>query len=338
MDDLDKKDLTAVKKWFIRHFKCLTCHCLRPMGVFSSSKICGKCLAAAKANDARNQKSLNDGLVKTLADIFKRHGASSDQMKAALLHAEMCGLRDLRPAKVEAYFMLLDTLLSEKSERDPDGRLIDSDFQSLDAAQRILGIADSDEVVIRIEEEPRTSVSASSGSVSPPAPIHLGDVKAHLLKKSRIRAIELGELPVIGSPIPLQKKEVAHFHFSSVLCMQERVVSREYSGGSAGVSFRVSRGVSYRVGSHRGHSVNRSELVSLGSGDLILTSKRLVFSGERAFSIPLLKILHFVPGCDGLEITKDSTAMNNKPFTFVCNDSDSELLNAAFSACFNRAE
>ena len=110
---------------------------------------------------------------------------------------------------------------------------------------------------------------------------------------------------------------------------------REYAGGSSGVSFRVARGVYYHVGSCRGHAISHFELTQIGKGELILTSKRLIFSGETSFSIPLAKILHFEPFSDAFSVTKDSTAQNNKPFVFACQDA--ELANVAFSACWNRA-
>jgi len=75
--------------------------------------------------------------------------------------------------------------------------------------------------------------------------------------------------------------------------------------------------------------------VHVARGELILTSKRLVFSGDTAFSIPLVKILHFDPFNDAVSVTKDSTAQNNKPFYFLY--PDGQILCAALSLCLNRA-
>lgn len=99
------------------------------------------------------------------------------------------------------------------------------------------------------------------------------------------------------------------------------------------MSVRLAKGLYYRAGQSRGHYVTRTGIVHIATGDLILTSKRLVFSGHTAFSIPLPKILHAAAYSDGIEIVKDSTAQNNKPFIFLY--SDGELLNSALSACLN---
>jgi len=53
-----------------------------------------------------------------------------------------------------------------------------------------------------------------------------------------------------------------------------------YQGGSQGVSIRVMRGVSYRVGSSRGQLVkNPPALKTLDVGTVTYTSKRITFSG-----------------------------------------------------------
>jgi hypothetical protein len=150
-----------------------------------------------------------------------------------------------------------------------------------------------------------------------------------------VQSLQRGDLPKLSGPIslPLQRNEIAHFRFAPVEFWQERTVSREYVGGSSGVSMHIARGMTYHIGSHRGHVVSRSKLVRIARGDLILTSKRLIFSGEKAFSIPLAKILHFSPFRDAFRITKDSTAENAKPFYFFC--ADPELAMLALSACLN---
>jgi len=166
---------------------------------------------------------------------------------------------------------------------------------------------------------------------------HLCGRCARLARQYLLRMLACGQLPDIVSPgIPLHKGERAHFFFPRVDYRQERVVSRTYEGKSSGASVRIAKGLTYRVGSQHGRCVVRSNVIHISTGNLLLTSKRLIFSGNTAFSIPLLNILHATPYSNGVSVTKDSTAQNNKPFFFMC--ADGELLNAALSACLNAAE
>ncbi len=167
--------------------------------------------------------------------------------------------------------------------------------------------------------------------------VELLQLDAGVRRLRETSTIQAGRLPsVTVSGISLQKNEKGHFHFPGVEFHQERVVSREYVGGSSGVSFRICRGVSYRIGSHRGRMISREQIVQLDAGELLLTSKRLIYSGQKtAFSIAYPKILSAMPFADGMGVIKDSAARNNKPFYFICDDG--ELLNVALSACLNKA-
>ena len=161
-------------------------------------------------------------------------------------------------------------------------------------------------------------------------------LNAAFLRQRCFEALADGRLPTIPDPgIILQRNEVARFTFYPVEFYQERVVSRHYEGSTSGVSLRIARGVTYRVGASRGQLVSRTGNVHLGTGTVVLTSKRLVFSGPSAFSIPLAKILHATAYSDGISVVKDSTAQNNRPFILLY--PDGEMLNAAFSACINFA-
>ena len=62
---------------------------------------------------------------------------------------------------------------------------------------------------------------------------------------------------------------------------EEKVISRKYQGGSQGMSFRVMKGVSYRVGGHRGHITSETGVVAVSDGELILTNNRVIFRGDK---------------------------------------------------------
>jgi len=78
----------------------------------------------------------------------------------------------------------------------------------------------------------------------------------------------------------LQKGEVA---IDSVPCqlLEYRSGGSTYQGGSRGVSVRIMKGVSYRVGANRGQLVrNPEELMVIDTGEATFTNQRVVFGGQ----------------------------------------------------------
>jgi len=85
--------------------------------------------------------------------------------------------------------------------------------------------------------------------------------------------------------------------------LDERVIRREYRGGSSGVSLRVCKGVNYRFGSTRGYSVPVTAVVPVDSGTLSITNQRVVFAGRlKSFSIPWAKVASVEPMADGVHL------------------------------------
>jgi len=103
--------------------------------------------------------------------------------------------------------------------------------------------------------------------------------------------VRAGRLPDVPAPIILQPGEVCHW---VTLCrlLEERVVRREYVGGSRGVSIRLAKGLYYRVGGHRGRVVSERAIVPVDEGELVITSRRVVFNGRmRTLSVPYGKLV-----------------------------------------------
>ncbi len=96
-----------------------------------------------------------------------------------------------------------------------------------------------------------------------------------------IARINDGRLPHVSTSAVLTKPgEIVHA-LMAVQLMKE-VAVREMRGGSSGVSVHVAKGVSYRVGQFRAHSVVvGSELQVQDGGNLALTSQRAVFLGSQ---------------------------------------------------------
>src|SRR5215813_13979532 len=96
---------------------------------------------------------------------------------------------------------------------------------------------------------------------------------------------------------------------------EPRVVRRYYEGGSSGVSFRVMKGVNFRVGAHRGNLVSETENVPVSSGTLIITNLRIAFVGDRkSFSTEFRKILDAQPAMDGIRFSEKG---KQKPRTII---------------------
>ncbi|HJH09071.1 MAG TPA: TerB family tellurite resistance protein [Psychrobacter pasteurii] len=112
-------------------------------------------------------------------------------------------------------------------------------------------------------------------------------------KHKLLRQIQSGILPTCHTNIILKKDEVAHFSYFADL-IEERAVRGRYQGGSAGVSIRVAKGVSFRVGQSRGTYQSDREPVAVSSGKLIVTNKRIIFDGDKkSFNITIGQLLSY---------------------------------------------
>ena len=98
----------------------------------------------------------------------------------------------------------------------------------------------------------------------------------------------------------MQKGEVCHVSLPATL-VEERVVLRNYQGGSRGVNLRLVKGVSFRLGQQQGKMVSQSGIVPVSEGYFVITNKRLVFSGDRkSITTPIEKLIDLHIFADGL--------------------------------------
>lgn len=101
----------------------------------------------------------------------------------------------------------------------------------------------------------------------------------------------------------LKKGEVAIDSVPGKL-LEYRSGGSSYQGGSQGVSIRIAKGLSYRVGSNRGQLVrNPEQLQVIDNGDATFTNQRVVFGGqsqtrEWAFD----KLVDFNAGDNGTQV------------------------------------
>jgi hypothetical protein len=88
-------------------------------------------------------------------------------------------------------------------------------------------------------------------------------------------------LPDDSTPLIAHAGETAYYPTFKVDLMKE-VVDREMRGHSSGVSVRIAKGVTYRIGQVRAHSVViGTHLEAEDSGSFVVTDRRAVFIGSR---------------------------------------------------------
>jgi hypothetical protein len=157
------------------------------------------------------------------------------------------------------------------------------------------------------------------------------DLEEHdLYTRMQVAKLNDGRLPTVDAP-KLMAKSGEVVHLETAAALMKEVAVREWRGGSQGVSFRVAKGVRYRVGSTRGHLVTvGSQLQVADTGFLVVTSQRAAFLGERkTVEMPYSKLL-------GMNVFSDAISFSisnrqNAPLIKVTISTDvlAALLNAA---------
>lgn len=211
-----------------------------------------------------------------------------------------------------------------------DGELTDAEMDELTGQYKEFGITESELKKIRIAAYVAASKTVKQdGVVSNEEYEKLKKIqqflkipdediqgtKQELTRLCLINEIQQGNLPAItASPVILQKSEKTHWVEPGNL-LEERVISRRYEGGSHGVSIRIMKGVSYRVGAHRGHIVSETGIVPVSSGDFVITNKRAIFSGDRkSFSLRIDKLLDLEMFSNGTRLTDDKGKIRQVQF------------------------
>lgn len=104
---------------------------------------------------------------------------------------------------------------------------------------------------------------------------------------------------VLGHDLMLKAGETCHYYGEATSIKCKNVVTG-YSGGSSGVSVRIAKGVSYRVGQQKSAPV-RGTVEERYPGFLAVTNKRVVFNASHgAFDRSISSLSSLVPLDDGL--------------------------------------
>jgi hypothetical protein len=230
-----------------------------------------------------------------------------------------------------------------------DGVLTAEEIRELEQTREELGLAQDDVRSMRVTAYKRAFATASSDRrITSSEAAELERIRAHLgLAASEIGntasdfqrlrllgEIQEGNLPFTSVPgLILQKGEQPHWSERAQL-IEPRVVRRRYEGGSSGVSFRIMKGVTYRVGAHRGHLIADTANLPISAGDFVITNKRVLFKGDRkSFNYRHDKLLGIELFSDGLSLA--DSAGKNRLLRFDI-PANSELVGAVLTQVVNQ--
>jgi len=229
-----------------------------------------------------------------------------------------------------------------------DGRLTEDEMKELHAQYKQLELTQDDLKKVRVQAyEAALHAAQADGKISAEEEAELqklqhffkipdSDISGSKRTLARLRLlteIQNGNPPTISvSNVVLQKGESAYWSERASL-YEERVVSRRYEGGSRGMSFRIMKGVSYRVGSHRGHLITDKAMVPVSTGELIITNRRAIFRGDaKSFAIKLDKLLEVSFYADGVRLTDDKGKPRMMQFETASN---TDVIGAVLSHAVN---
>ncbi len=226
--------------------------CGKKLSFFAGGTLCRDCEAARKAELSRVQAELSAELSKVEKEILTSEDITEQQV-GLLKKQDRNSLLDL-------YSKIYDQFIGDKE-------LEEQEIKTLQKIQEAFNLTNED-----VEFAPRVRPY----------------IYVNTIRKE-------GNLPTVnlqiegGSPVVLKKGEIVHFADKATL-KELKTVSLGYEGGSHGVSFRIAKGISYRVGAHRGHVVREDRFVETSRGVFIITNQRLFlhpFPGYKPLSIPL---------------------------------------------------
>ena len=104
----------------------------------------------------------------------------------------------------------------------------------------------------------------------------------------------------------LKKGEFALLSLNNISLREPRSV-RITHGGYAGPRIRVAKGVSFNLGAFGASSESHEEIREIDRGNLLLTNKRLIFSGlKRSTNIQLKKIMSIDVFTDGIAVRREN--------------------------------
>lgn len=135
-----------------------------------------------------------------------------------------------------------------------------------------------------------------------------------IVQSQIIQEVLEGKIPtprqtIIGEfPFMLSKNETVVWLFRNII-LHEQKVKKEYIGRSQGMSFRIAKGVYYRVGGFKGKPIESTTMEKIACGNLCLTNKNIYFSSsQKSFKLPYNKIINLETFSNGIGVQKDGVS------------------------------
>jgi hypothetical protein len=262
------------------------------------------------------------GLFQSIIAKYKdsrQRAANKDELKQALLEAVSDGV-------------LTKEEIAELATLQTGLDLSESDIKSIRAEVYLAAFqaVRDDNVVTADEEQELRSIQRYLGL----SDVDISHTTKELSKLRLMTEIQRGNMPQISvSNLVLQRGEVAYWSEPAILA-EEKVIRRTYQGESQGVSFRIMKGVNYRVGATRGQMVSETGWVPVSDGELVITNKRVIFKGAgKSFAIKLDQILDFQLAKNGVIISENNKS-RQRTLLFK-SDSNYEMIGMIVSSAIN---
>lgn len=130
-------------------------------------------------------------------------------------------------------------------------------------------------------------------------------------------------IPKNVCPFILNPNEEIIWIFNNVDFYQTKL-HKSYTGGSSGVSIRITKGVYYKVGGHKGRIESNYSLDYIDSGSIYLTTNGIYYkSYNQALELPFNKLLTFECDSRCIKIQLKTSRSNLMKFSNV----DPDLIN-----------
>lgn len=145
-------------------------------------------------------------------------------------------------------------------------------------------------------------------------------VQSSILQNLIAGNIQSPNITITGDfPFLLQKNEKVLWLYRNVDYYEQKIKT-EFRGRSNGLSFRVAKGIYYRIGGFKGSPIETTCNQHIGKGSLCLTDKHIYFSSlQKTVKIPYSKLINLEPYSDGVGLQKDGNSA--KPIYFTGVDS-----------------
>lgn len=201
-------------------------------------------------------------------------------------------------------------------------------FLRLEAFEAAVDIAIEDK---RVTEEEETALYHIHSALQLPEDV-LDEVVLRVTKYRDLYELERGNLLYFSvENHSLNAGENCHW-VADVVLMKEKATNP--SKDNSAVATTIKKGLTYRVGSSKGHLITETDFVPITTGLLYVTNQRMIFSGEgKSFDISYDKLIDIGLYSDGL---KFSVSDNEKPYIFkTLEDEDTEAVGILLSNAAN---